>query len=153
MYSLNLLTAIKQELETIFQEKDFLASFERKDAMAIPKIDMGWYTNKRKEEDFPYILISPVEQREQKDSVTFDVILSIGIFSAKNEGWVDIILISEKIRQHFRNKRILDGKFELLNDMKIAYPDEQPFPQWICGMFLSFQLYNVVPKMEEFLYE
>lgn len=142
MISIDLIEELKKELENLFKEElvdDYDTKFESK---KIPKINTGWYTQKVDKEDFPYVLISPIQQIWNTDVSRVDLVLIIGSYSMDLDGWKDAALMAERIRQYLTNNKYVAKKFEINPDARVEFPDDQPYPITFCAMYVSFNVYN-----------
>lgn len=141
MISIDLVESLKKDLEELFS--DNLDSYETKyqDKKA-PKVNTGWYNKKVDKEDFPYILISPISQKESRNEARVDLMLIIGTYSKDDDGWKDTALVAERIRQFFKSRKYISNKYEIGDDLRIDYLDEQPYPVTFCAMYVNFNIYN-----------
>lgn len=142
MISINLVESLKKELENLFKD-DVQNGYETKyPDRKPPKVNTGWYNKKVDKEDFPYVLISPISQNENLNETKVDLMLIIGTYSKDNDGWKDTALVAERIRQYLRTHKYIDKKYEIGDELRIEYPDEQPYPVCFCAMYVSFNIYN-----------
>lgn len=142
MISIDLIEELKKELENLFKEElvdDYDTKFESK---KIPKINMGWYTQKVDKEDFPYVLISPIQQTWNLNVSKVELVLIIGTYSKDIDGWKDTALMAERIRQYLTTNKYVAKKYEINSDARVEFPDEQPYPITFCAMYVSFNVYN-----------
>lgn len=144
-----ILVSLIDELEKAFQDLFKNNIYETKSKKhKIPDIKTGWYTVKGKnnDEEFPYVLISPVEQDDGNDS-TVELLIVFAAHSMDLDGWKDSALMAEKVRQYFETHNTINGKYVINDNLKIVFPDEQPYPQWFCWMNVKFTVYK--PVIEE----
>lgn len=142
MISIDLIEELKKELENLFKEEfvdDYDTKFESK---KIPKINTGWYTQKVDKEDFPYVLISPIQQTWNLDASKVELVLIIGTYSKDFDGWKDTALMAERIRQYLTTNKYVAKKYEINSDARVEFPDDQPYPITFCAMYVSFNVYN-----------
>lgn len=142
MISIDLIEELKKELENLFREElvdDYDTKFESK---KIPKINTGWYTQKVDKEDFPYVLISPIQQTWNLDVSKVELVLIIGTYSKDLDGWKDTALMAERIRQYLTTHKYVAKKYEINSDARVEFPDDQPYPITFCAMYVSFNVYN-----------
>ena len=142
MISIDLIEELKKELENLFKEElvdDYDTKFESK---KIPKINTGWYTQKVDKEDFPYVLISPIQQTWNLDVSKVELVLIIGTYSKDLDGWKDTALMAERIRQYLTTHKYVAKKYEINSDARVEFPDEQPYPITFCALYVSFNVYN-----------
>lgn len=142
MISIDLIEALKKELENLFRKElvdDYDTKFESK---KIPKINTGWYTQKVDKEDFPYVLISPIQQTWNLDVSKVELVLIIGTYSKDLDGWKDTALMAERIRQYLTTNKYVAKKYEINSDARVEFPDDQPYPITFCAMYVSFNVYN-----------
>lgn len=142
MISIDLIEELKKELENLFKDEvvdDYDTRFESK---KIPKINTGWYTQKVNKEDFPYVLISPIQQTWGLDASRVDLVLIIGSYSMDLDGWKDTALMAERIRQYLTTHKYVAKKYEINSDARVEFPDDQPYPITFCAMYVSFNVYN-----------
>lgn len=142
MISIDLIEELKKELENLFKEElvdDYDTKFESKKT---PKINTGWYTQKVDKEDFPYVLISPIQQTWNLDVSKVELVLIIGTYSKDLDGWKDTALMAERIRQYLTTHKYVAKKYEINSDARVEFPDEQPYPITFCAMYVSFNVYN-----------
>lgn len=142
MTSIDLIEELKKELENLFKEElvdDYDTKFESK---KIPKINTGWYTQKVDKEDFPYVLISPIQQTWNLNASKVELVLIIGTYSKDLDGWKDTALMAERIRQYLTTHKYVAKKYEINSDARVEFPDDQPYPITFCAMYVSFNVYN-----------
>lgn len=142
MISIDLIEELKKELENLFKEElvdDYDTKFESK---KIPKINTGWYTQKVDKEDFPYVLISPIQQTWNLNVSKVELVLIIGTYSKDLDGWKDTALMAERIRQYLTTHKYVAKKYEINSDARLEFPDDQPYPITFCAMYVSFNVYN-----------
>lgn len=142
MISIDLIEELKKELENLFKDKivdDYDTKFDAKKA---PKINTGWYTQKVNKEDFPYVLISPIQQTWGLDVSRVELVLIIGSYSMDLDGWKDTALMAERIRQYLTTNKYVAKKYEINSDARVEFPDEQPYPITFCALYVSFNVYN-----------
>lgn len=142
MISIDLVEELKKELENLFKDElvdDYDTKFDTK---KIPKINTGWYTQKVNKEDFPYVLISPIQQTWSLDVSRVDLVLIIGSYSMDLDGWKDTALMAERIRQYLTTHKYVAKKYEINSDARVEFPDDQPYPITFCAMYVSFNVYN-----------
>lgn len=148
MINVELVEELKKELEKLFVEDEKTNNYETKQEInKIPKINTGWYTQKVDKEDFPYVLISPIQQSWNPNVSKIDLVLIIGSYSKDLDGWKDTALMAEKIRQYLTKTKYIAERFEINSDARVEFPDEQPYPISFCALYVSFNLYN--PYNEE----
>lgn len=142
MISIDLIEELKKELENLFND-ELVDDYDTKfDAKKIPKINIGWYTQKVNKEDFPYVLISPIQQTWSLDVSRVDLVLIIGSYSMDLDGWKDTALMAERIGQYLTTKKYVAKKYEINSDARVEFPDEQPYPITFCAVYVSFNVYN-----------
>ena len=142
MISIDLIEELKKELENLFKDElvdDYDTKFDTK---KMPKINTGWYTQKVNKEDFPYVLISPIQQTWSLDVSRVDLVLIIGSYSMDLDGWKDTALMAERIRQYLTTNKYVAKKYEINSDARVEFPDDQPYPITFCAMYVSFNVYN-----------
>ena len=142
MISIDLIEELKKELENLFKDEivdDYDTKFE---SNKIPKINTGWYTQKVDKEDFPYVLISPIQQTWNLDVSKVELVLIIGTYSKDLDGWKDTALMAERIRQYLTTNKYVAKKYEINSDARLEFPDDQPYPITFCAMYVSFNVYN-----------
>lgn len=108
---------------------------------------------RKKEDDkppFPYILVS-IEEGEisNYDEYFVQIYLVIGIQDSNEnaQGDRDVINIITTIYQHLFNKKIIDGKYEIVYPFKWAIQDEDTFPKFMGGIETNWKLKTM--KQEE----
>ena len=142
MISIDLVDELKKELENLFKDElvdDYDTKFDTK---KMPKINTGWYTQKVNKEDFPYVLISPIQQAWNLDASRVDLVFIIGSYSMDLDGWKDTALMAERIRQYLTIHKYVAKKYEINPDARVEFPDEQPYPITFCALYVSFNVYN-----------
>lgn len=142
MISIDLIEELEKELENLFKNEvvdDYDTKFDTK---KMPKINTGWYTQKVNKEDFPYVLISPIQQTWGRDVSRVDLVLIIGSYSMDLDGWKDTALMAERIRQYLTTNKYVAKKYEINPDARVEFPDDQPYPITFCAMYVSFNVYN-----------
>ena len=142
MISIDLIEELKKELENLFKD-EIVDDYDTKfDAKKMPKINMGWYTQKVNKEDFPYVLISPIQQTWNRDVSRVDLVLIIGSYSMDLDGWKDTALMAERIIQYLTTHKYVAKKYEINSDARVEFPDDQPYPITFCALYVSFNVYN-----------
>lgn len=142
MISIDLVEELKKELENLFKDElvdDYDTKFESKKT---PKINTGWYTQKVDKEDFPYVLISPIQQTWNPNVSKVELVLIIGTYSKDLDGWKDTALMAERIIQYLTTHKYVAKKYEINSDARVEFPDDQPYPITFCAMYVSFNVYN-----------
>lgn len=142
MISIDLIEELKKELENLFKDElvdDYDTKFDTK---KMPKINTGWYTQKVNKEDFPYVLISPIQQTWNRDVSRVDLVLIIGSYSMDLDGWKDTALMAERIIQYLTTHKYVAKKYEINSDARVEFPDDQPYPITFCALYVSFNVYN-----------
>lgn len=142
MISIDLIEELKKELENLFKD-ELVDDYDTKfDAKKMPKINTGWYTQKVNKEDFPYVLISPIQQTWNRDVSRVDLVLIIGSYSMDLDGWKDTALMAERIIQYLTTHKYVAKKYEINSDARVEFPDDQPYPITFCALYVSFNVYN-----------
>lgn len=142
MISIDLIEELKKELENLFKD-ELVDDYDTKfDVKKIPKINTGWYTQKVDKEDFPYVLISPIQQTWNLNVSKVELVLIIGTYSKDLDGWKDTALMAERIRQYLTINKYVAKKYEINSDARVEFPDDQPYPITFCAMYVSFNVYN-----------
>lgn len=142
MISIDLIEELKKELENLFKD-ELVDDYDTKfDAKKMPKINTGWYTQKVNKDDFPYVLISPIQQTWNRDVSRVDLVLIIGSYSMDLDGWKDTALMAERIRQYLTTHKYVAKKYEINSDARVEFPDDQPYPITFCALYVSFNVYN-----------
>lgn len=142
MISIDLIEELKKELENLFKDElvdDYDTKFDTKKT---PKINTGWYIQKVNKEDFPYVLISPIQQTWNLNASKVELVLIIGTYSKDLDGWKDTALMAERIRQYLTTNKYVAKKYEINSDARVEFPDDQPYPITFCAMYVSFNVYN-----------
>lgn len=143
MISIDLVEELKKDLENLFKKGEYVDTYDTKNPdRKLPKINTGWYTQKVDKEDFPYVLISPIQETWNLDVAKVELVLVIGSYSKDLDGWKDTGLIAERIRQHLTRTKYIAQKYEINSDARIEFPDDQPYPITFCAMYVSFNVYN-----------
>lgn len=138
-----LMETLQEELEMLFRDYEY----ESKTGKKSPRIDQGWYVEKKHEDDFPYILISPVSEGDDADGGETEqnkLVLIFGAYSKTPDGWKDVMLMAHKVKKYLQEHSAIGKRFSLVNSagIKIDYPDVQPYPQWFCTMNITFDAYH-----------
>lgn len=142
MISIDLIDELKKELENLFKD-ELVDDYDTKfDSKKMPKINTGWYTQKVNKEDFPYVLISPIQQTWSRDVSRVDLVLIIGSYSMDLDGWKDTALMAERIIQYLTTHKYVAKKYEINSDARVEFPDDQPYPITFCALYVSFNVYN-----------
>ena len=143
MISIDLIEELKKELENLFKD-EIVDDYDTKfDVKKTPKINTGWYTQKVNKEDFPYVLISPIQQTWNRDVSRVDLVLIIGSYSMDLDGWKDTALMAERIRQYLTTRKYVAKKYEINSDGRVEFPDDQPYPITFCAMYVSLSLIHI----------
>lgn len=150
MILVSLIDALKVELEELFKNHDYETRTKEDKS---PNILTGWYTTKGRNnyDEFPYVLISPVEQDDSGNGSTVELVIVFAAHSIDQEGWKDSALMAEKVRRYLETQHTIDKRYEVNHDVKIIFPDEQPYPQWFCWMHVKFNVYKA--SLEEVYYD
>lgn len=141
MHLIKLCEDLQKVLEEVFKDKNF----ERKTGLASPRVDTGWYTTKRRNEDLPYILISPATDTATLEEDTVRIFFVCEVFNEGQNGWKDASLIAGEIKRFLKSNWKIGDTFAIDNTSKpivISYPDEQPYPQWRCVVEAYFNILN-----------
>lgn len=147
MHLVELVNDMKTALEELFKDYEYeTKSGSRKS----PDIRTGWYVKKKKEEDFPYILVSPANQNDLEENSKVKLYLVIGVYSEEESGWQDVGLIMNKIRLYLRSRNVFAKRYGIDKNLKMSYPDDQPYPQWFGVMEVNFDVYNIADTSIDF---
>lgn len=140
MILIDLIDELKKELENLFKDNTYET---KSNTLKTPNIDTGWYTSKNvNNEEYPYIMISPVEQNDEGDSSDVQLLIIFAAHSKDSDGWKDSALMAEKTKQHLETKYSIAEKYQITDKIKITFPDSQPYPQWFCWMDITFRVYR-----------
>ncbi len=121
----------------------------------LPKISDKRRTTKDEDGEYPFIAtrVTGYKNRDVYSSVVnIKIIFGVHCYGSYKgnilledaSGYRDILNIAEKIRQELFKMRILDKKYEILDDFKVAIPDEQPYPYWVGEMETNWIISNLI---------
>lgn len=147
MILVSLIDELENNFKDLFKENFYKT---KKQSYKAPDIRTGWYTvkNRSNEEEFPYILISPVEQDDTGDDSTVELLIIFATYSEDLDGWKDTALMAEKVRQYLDTNHTINGRYEIGDKLKVIFPDEQPYPQWFCWIRTTFTVYKPGLELE-----
>ena len=154
MHIFELMNSLEEELTEVFENQEYeVKSPTVHDPLETKKVDIGqgWKTSKKNKEEFPYILISPLENTFNWEEDILELMLIFGVHSMDDDGWKDAALMANKVKFHLNKKYIIGRNFPLTKEgqsLTISFPDARPYPQWFCFMTLRFNGYNAVVDPE-----
>ncbi len=61
-------------------------------------------------------------------------------------GYRDILNLAEKTRQELFKQKILNKRFEILEDFEMKIPEEHPYPYWLGEMTTKWIIPNVITE-------
>lgn len=146
MILISLIDQLEEDFKKVFKENPYQT---KNGEEKTPDIKTGWYTSKSRSKDseFPYVLISPVEQVDITQESNAELMIIFAAHSLDEDGWKDSALMAEKIRQYLGKNHVIGDRYEIGSEIKITFPDEQPYPQWFCWIHLKFKIYNPVEEV------
>lgn len=158
MTLIDLMKDFKEELETVFKESKFETEAIQK--VKEPQITIGWHIKKstkhnlndveKAKEEFPSILITPVNQKDTSSGSSANLLIIFGAYSEDEDGWKDALSMAEKTRQHLKINYCIAKKYIINKTIEIDFPDVQPYPMFFCWMSVSFEMPDlVVENLEE----
>jgi hypothetical protein len=118
-----------------------------KSAERAPTVVAGWLPPKTGPDDerFPFLIARPRTGIDPEQSAadpgsraTFEVI--VGTYSDTDDGWRDLLLVIDAIRQSFGAKPNLGGAYEHIGPLTWDIPEDQLRPQWQAVVTLQFAL-------------
>lgn len=149
MQLFELMDCLESDFKSLFSEKQYEVKGETDTSPAEykePQIMQGWYVEKKSKEDFPFIMISPVEDGTTWDENTLGLTIIFASFGFGQDAWKDAALMANEVKRFLNERHNIGNKFPILKDgnapLKIEYPDQQPFPEWYCFMTVKFNAYN-----------
>lgn len=145
MILIDLIDELKKEFEELFKDNNYETKTNK---YKVPNVNTGWYTSKNKnsDEEVPYIMISPVGQDDTGHDSSVELMIIFAAHSKDSDGWKDSALMAEKVRQYLETNHTIANKYEIGDEIKIKFPDEQPYPQWFCWIHATFTVYK--PELE-----
>lgn len=149
MILIDLVDELKKEFEDLFRDNVYETKSKK---IKTPNIETGWYTSKNTDEEYPYIMISPVEQDDTGDNSSVQLLIIFAAYSKDPDGWKDSALMAEKVRQYLETRHAIADKYEVTDNIKITFPDTQPYPQWFCWMNVTFTVYKPSIDFQEVNY-
>lgn len=132
-----------------------LPLFETKTTARAPSVPDGWLAPKDgpTAERFPFIIVRPrtgVDSAAGADAdarATFEIL--IGTYSDTNDGFLDVLIVVDRIRQSLgAAPRLDDTAFEHVGPLSWELFEEQPRPQWEGRAVLTFQIPRPVREPE-----
>lgn len=125
--------------------KDYDLSTKVDGISKAPDVYSGYLPSKNKDDDvskFPYIIVRFLSEEDSAED-TVNIRLIIGTYSEdEQDGWRDAVNIATRIKIALKKVQVI-GSYSLGDKIKIELFEEQPFPQWIAVMDLSFYIPQV----------
>jgi hypothetical protein len=125
---------------------------ETKTERRAPAVVDGWLPPKKAsdagtpaEERFPFLIVRPatgVDSPQGADENAIAVVkVIIGTYSDTDDGWRDVAMIIDAIRNDLGAAPTIDGTgFEHIGPLGWEIPEEQTRPQWFAIMTANWQL-------------
>lgn len=101
-----------------------------------PSVIDGWVPPKVTDvEMFPFMIVRPSEGSDSEqgadENATARIDIVIGTYSDTDDGWLDVMLLIDAIRNDFGSAPAIDDTaFEQTGPLTWAIPEAQPRPQW-----------------------
>lgn len=93
--------------------------------------------------DFPYVIIRFLDGVDANEGSKATVRVIAGSYSEnEQDGWRDPINILTRIKTELLKQGTF-GPFFLEKPIKVELPEEQPFPEWVAFMILTFTMPQV----------
>lgn len=146
MTLINLIEAIKTDLDNLFQESKFKTSMGEYKSFEIYKGSLPIPDSAESPEPMPYIIVQLVNGEIGLSSNTVAVRLIIATYDddKNNQGNFDVLNAIEKIRQHYTKYPILNKRFvakiDDRNSFEWSLPDEDTYPYYFGGIQLNFEV-------------
>lgn len=140
-----MINLLVEDLSVYLQKKLKEFSLETKKGRRSVKIFKYFLPTKRKEteDDFPLIIIRPIEGEDSKQSDA-TVKFICGVYSQDDEGIYDLISLMEKVRLALLEDYEINPKFRLEQTenkpLKWEISEDQPYPQWLGAITATFNV-------------
>lgn len=140
MIPARMIRALKQEIEEAVKDYRLLAEGQEEKKVTV-------YAQHIPDERFvddtyyPLVIASvqKVEDKETGDSVA-TVGLTIGVYGADEDAWMDLLSIMERIRQRLLEKRLIDKRYSLELPSEWETIESQPYPFWFGYGTLKYRI-------------
>ena len=112
-------------------------SLQTETSTRAPVVFPGWVPPKPIEgEQYPFLIVRPVSgadsEQSAEENATANFQIIVGTFSDTDDGWIDVMLLIDAVRNSFGSEPAIKGtSFEQTGPMTWNIPQEQPRPQWI----------------------
>jgi hypothetical protein len=122
-------------------------ALETKTDRRVPSVVAGWLPPKEDTdaEDFPFVLVRPksgtdTEQNaDQNGTVIMELI--VGTYSDTDDGFVDVTLLIDAVRDDLNSAPVIDGTaYEHIGPLTWEIPEQQPRPQWFGRVLTNWQI-------------
>lgn len=117
-------------------------NLETKRASRSPKVVGGWLPPKRaggaEAEDFPFILVRPRTGTDAEEDARATVDILVGTCSDTDDGWHDVLLVVDAIRQDLEAAPVVGECAQLVLPLTWELLEEQPRPQWMGRITATF---------------
>lgn len=90
---------------------------------------------------YPLVIVELVEVRDDINKESIATIgLTLGVYAKEADGWQDAFHLTEVIRQHLLERRVIGKKFRLIDEATWSVPDAQPTPFYVVVGELKYSL-------------
>lgn len=131
---------VVNELSKALQElcreavKNFQLPTKEKELRA-PQIFIGDLPPKRSgdKDDFPYVIVTPLEGESHRGSEQIQMRIQIGCYSEKNDGYEYCLNVATRIKEKLFTlpAETLNQKYQFVYPLKWNIFQSQPFPEWL----------------------
>lgn len=100
--------------------------------------------NPQREEDFPYVMPRYLNDESTDDDTVAQVKILCGVFSEDDQqGWMDLLNLTNCIKADLLQKRNFGDCFEIKMPFKREFPEEQTKPEWWGWFLVKISIPNI----------
>jgi hypothetical protein len=133
-------SALVERMTTV---ADAFWRFETKKATRAPRVVAGWLPAKTPDgEEFPFVIVRLRTGTDGDEDARATADLLIGTYSDTDDGFADVLLLIDAIRDSLGSTPVVGDCFECVPPLTWELLDEQPRPQWFGRVTATF----VVPR-------
>jgi len=101
-------------------------------------------------DDFPYVIARYLnDETEESGDPTAQVKVYCGTYSEDEQGWCDLLNLSDTIKTHFLSQPFFGKCFEVILPLKREFPEEQPKPEWVGWFTFTISIPNIIGANKE----
>jgi hypothetical protein len=151
MSTVLLVDELKEFVNTVV--KEYCLETNKPGVEKEPQVVTGYLPPKKLTEipDYPFVIVRLAKGIDNQEGAMVTVKIIVGTYSedAQN-GWRDVANIIQRIWTELYKRRIIANKFRVEYPMEFEIPEEQPYPEWIGIMTITW---TVLHPIEEVVYE